>query len=101
MVKKLRLNIFYLILSVLTILALAPLYAEEIPTNITNMLSAEQLENLKKETNQKVGTNNNNLPTSMMPKEQNLRDLETTNKEKLKAKEVVRKHQKKNPLVTK
>ena len=84
MLKKLPTHIFFSILSVLMIFALVPLYAQEIPSNIANMLSAEQLEDLKKKSNQTVGSNNNNLPTSTMPEEKNIRDLKIEDEEKLK-----------------
>ena len=59
-----------------------PLYAQEISSNTTNILSAEQLEELKKRSNQTLGNNNYDLPTSEMPKEQNIRDLKIENEEK-------------------
>jgi len=63
---------------------ITPLYAQELPANITNMLTAQQLEDLKKVADQKAGTKDNNLPVAKMPEVQNTKDLKTTNKEELK-----------------
>ena len=63
MVKKLPINIFYSIISALVIFIITPLYAQEIPSNIANMLTAQQLEDLKARADQKTGAKDNNLPS--------------------------------------
>ncbi|MDC1255773.1 SLBB domain-containing protein, partial [Paracoccaceae bacterium] len=84
MVKKLPINIFYSIISALVIFIITPLYAQEIPSNIANMLTAQQLEDLKTRADQKPGAKGNNLPVAKMPKQKNINDLKITNTNDLK-----------------
>ena len=71
MLKILPINIFFSIISSLLIFILTPLYAQEIPSNITNVLTAQQLKDLENRANQNTGTEDNNLPVSKMPEQQN------------------------------
>ena len=84
MVKKLPINIFYSIISALVIFIITPLYAQEIPSNITNMLTAQQLEDLKARADQTTGAKDNNLPVAKMPEQKNIKDLKTTKTNNLK-----------------
>ena len=71
-------------MSALVIFIITPLYAQEIPSNIANMLTAQQLEDLKARADQKPGAKKNNLPVAKMPKQKNIKDLEITNTDDLK-----------------
>ena len=56
-----------------------PLYAQELPTNIDNILTTQQLENLKARADQNSVPEGNNLPTSKMPEQKNIKDLKKRN----------------------
>ena len=101
MANTLPRNIFFSMISALVISIITPLYAQELPANIENLLTAQQLEDLKKRANQKARTNDNNLPVSKMPEQQNTRNLKATDKEKLKVEdnEVPMLGEEKKPLI--
>ena len=63
MARKLIIKKIFSILSALVIFMIMPLYAQELPTNIDNRLTTQQLENLKARVDQQSGPEGNNLPT--------------------------------------
>ena len=84
MVKNIPINIFFSIISALVIFIITPLYAQEIPSDIANMLTAQQLEDLKARADQNSGAKDNNLPVAKMPEQKNIKDLKITNTNALK-----------------
>lgn len=78
MVRNLPINIIFLVITSVAISTIASLNAQELPANIRNMLTAEQLEEFERRSDQVTQTEgNNNLPVSKMPEQPNSRVLTT------------------------